>query len=193
MTSRPADALKRPFVIGVVAVLAMFVALGVVVKIVDTKHRPEGAAERWLDAVSDTTRNGVKADGRSRAARLGPGVNYASLISAHPGGKAAFRDLEVGKAATTGSTARVPFNAHQQGGHLIELTAVLARQPNGTWRVSAVSGRRSGELVPSQGGPAPSKIGLSAWLIAALIGVGLAALCSALVRLAGPPPAPLQA
>jgi len=186
--SGPADQLKRPFIAGVVAVLLLFVAIGVVVKVVDNKHRPEGAAERWLGAVSDTTRKGVQSDGRSRAAKLGPGVNYGTLVPTHTSGKAALEDLEVGKATVESITARVPFNAHQRGGHLLEGTVLLGRKTNGTWVVTGLDSRRPGELVPSQGGSAPSKVGASVWLVALLLALGLAALCSAFVRLAGAPP-----
>ena len=62
------DALKRPFLIGVLAVLAVFVVLGVLIAAFGSNaDRGEGVAERWLNAVSDTTRKGVKDDARERA------------------------------------------------------------------------------------------------------------------------------
>jgi hypothetical protein len=173
-------------VIGVVAVVIVFVGIGLVVKVVNTRHRPEGAAEHWLEAVSDTTRNGVKTDGRTRAAKDGPHVSYVALVPADTGGRAAFDDLEVGKAAISGDTARVPYEAHQHNGHLIQGTLTLHRQRNGGWLVSAVGPRRPGELVPSQGGAAPSKVGAPAWAGALVLALLMCVVCSGLVRLSGP-------
>ena len=61
--------------------------------------RPEGVAENWLTAVGDTTRKGVEADARKRAEKIG-GVSIGEAIccSSDTDGKAAFADLEVGKA-----------------------------------------------------------------------------------------------
>ena len=74
-------------------------------------HRPEGAAERWLTAISDTTRKGV----RGRRARPGREARADSpwraplLPSEDTNGKGAFPDLEVGKAARSGDRgARCP-------------------------------------------------------------------------------------
>jgi hypothetical protein len=94
------SALKRQFAIAVVAALAVMIGLGGVIAVANHgHHRPEGAAERWLTAIGDTTRKGVKADAIKRADKLGGEALGASLLpSEDTKGKSAFPDLEVGKA-----------------------------------------------------------------------------------------------
>jgi hypothetical protein len=152
------------------------VALGGVIALANHgHHRPEGAAERWLTALSDTTRKGVKTDARTRADKLGGVALGASLLpSDDTRGKAAFPDLEVGKAALGGDQARVPYRLHQRAQHgknpLKEGTIVLARSGDG-WKVTALDARRPGEKVPSDGGQPPSSAGLGLWLGAIALGV----------------------
>ncbi len=185
------DALKRPFAVGVGLILLLMLGIGVAINKADAnRHRPEGIAERWLDAVADTTHNGVKTDGRSRAEKIGPGVAYASLIPrASTDGKTAFEDLQVGKATgvkvatprlngTTGrvdlrvTDARVPFALHQRNGDAVKGTVTLHRLANGDWHVTGFGPRRPGELVPSEGA------------------IGFALVCTRLVDWAGPAPVP---
>ena len=169
------SALKRQFAVAIVAALAVMVALGGVIALANHgHHRPEGAAERWLTAIGDTTRKGVKADARDRADKLGGVALGASLLPTEDTkGKAAFPDLEVGKAALAGDQARVPYRLHQRAQHgknpVKAGTIVLARSGEG-WKVTALDARRPGEKVPSDGGPPPSSAGLGLWLGA--IGVG---------------------
>ena len=59
--------LRRAFAKGLVACLGVVVALGFVIHALNEgNHRPEGIAERWLTAVSDTGRKGVRADATRR-------------------------------------------------------------------------------------------------------------------------------
>ena len=185
------EALKRPFAVGAALVLLLVAGVTVLINRLDARqHRPEGAAERWLDAVSDTTRTGVKADGRARAERLGPGVAYAALLTADAGGKSGFEDLQIGKAARAGTVARVPFAAHERNGPALKEAITLQRQPNGTWHVTGFGSRRPGERVPSEGGSVPSKAGLGLWLLFGAIALAFGVGASWLVNWAGPPPAP---
>ena len=185
--------MRRTAFLVVGIVLVAFVGIGVLIAEVSAGiHRPEGAAERWLSAISDTTRKGVQADGRHRAADAGPGVDYQSLLPAAPtGGKAAFSDLEVGRADRTvgGADARVPFELHQHAdsgtGPAVNQTVVLHRLAGGRWRVTGLDVRRPGEKVPSQGGAAPSKAPLRDWVGALVLGALLTAGASALVGRAG--------
>lgn len=182
------DALKRPFAVGVGLIILLFTGIGVAIKQVEAhRHRPEGVAERWLVAVSDTTRKGVTADGRSRAAKIGPGVAYAALLPKDAGDKAAFEDLQIGRAVRDGTTARVPFEAHQRNGGTLKQVVVLRHEPSGTWHVTGYAARHAGERVPSEGGSAPSKASGATWLVFGLIALAFGALCSWLVNWAGPP------
>ncbi|MBV8958898.1 MAG: hypothetical protein JOZ37_19280 [Actinobacteria bacterium] len=175
-------ALKRQFATAIVAALAVMIGLGGVIALANHgHHRPEGAAERWLTAVGDTTRKGVKADARDRADKLG-GVSIGQplLPTDDTKGKSAFPDLEVGKARVTAGQARVPYRLHQRAQHgknpLKEGTMVLARSGEG-WKVTSLDARQPGEKVPSDGGQPPSSAGLGLWLGA----VGVGALVTVLI------------
>ncbi len=63
----------RSFWVGIACVLAVIIAAGVGINAANSgHHRPEGAAEHWLAAVSDTTRKGVHDDAVKRAEKIGP-------------------------------------------------------------------------------------------------------------------------
>jgi len=168
-------ALKRQFAVAVVAALAVMVGLGALIAVANHgHHRPEGAAERWLTAISDTQRKGVRTDARDRADKLGGVALGASLLpNEDTKGKGAFPDLEVGKALLSGGQARVPYRLHQRVQHgknpLKEGTIVLAPSGDG-WKVTALDARRPGEKVPSDGGQPPSSAGLGLWIGA--VGIG---------------------
>ena len=175
MTDAALGALKRQFAVAVVAALAVMVGLGALIAVANHgHHRPEGAAERWLTAISDTQRKGVRADARERAEKLGGVTPGASLLpSEDTKGKGAFPDLEVGKALLAGGQARVPYRLHQRAQHgknpVKEGTIVLARSADG-WKVTALDARHPGEKVPSDGGQPPSSAGLGLWIGAVVIG-----------------------
>jgi hypothetical protein len=99
--------LKKPFLIGVAVVLVAMAALGFVIHQANAGNdRPEGAAERWLAAVGDTTRKGVGSDARKRAEEIGALALAAPLLEgAKTDGKVAFPDLEVGGATEPGLDA----------------------------------------------------------------------------------------
>src|SRR4051812_42480321 len=86
--------LRSGFIKGLVACLAVMVALGVVIHFANSgHHRPEGAAEHWLTAVGDTTRKGVTTDARDRAEKIGPLALARPLLpTIDTDGKAAFPD-----------------------------------------------------------------------------------------------------
>lgn len=179
--------LKRQFAVAVVAAVAVMVGLGALIAVANSgHHRPEGAAERWLTALSDTTRKGVRADARKRADKLG-GVDLGQplLPTEDTKGKGAFPDLEVGKAVLNGGEARVPYRLHQRAqkgkNPLKEGTIVLARSGD-QWKVTALDARRPGEKVPSDGGQPPSSAGLGLWLGAVGVGAVVTLLLIALVE-----------
>ncbi|HZN15055.1 MAG TPA: hypothetical protein VFB78_12335 [Acidimicrobiales bacterium] len=173
----------RPFVVGLVACLAIMVAIGVVIHTLNAgHHRPEGAAERWLAAVSDTTRKGVRADAAKRAEKIGPVALAAPLIPADTNDKGAFPDLEVGKAAIDGTAARVPYRLHQRDvDDPVDGVIVLAKVGD-DWHVTALDGRASTERVPSEGGAPPSSAPIGLWVGAVLAGVLVTGGASALVE-----------
>jgi hypothetical protein len=178
--------LRRTFAIGLVICLLAVGALGVVIKVVGTGvHRPEGAAERWLNAVGDTTRNGVRGDARKRAAKIGPLALAAPLLPAKTDGKRAFPDLEVGKARTSGDQSRVPYRLHQyvaSGDAPVRNGVVILNRTGGEWHVTALGNRQPGERVPSEGGDPPSRAPAGIWLAALVGGIVITAGASLLVR-----------
>jgi hypothetical protein len=181
----------RTFGIGVGIALALCIALFVGIHEAGRgTHRPEGIAERYLAAISDTTRKGVRADALRRAGKEGPPGVALDLTSpaAKKDGKRSFRDLEVGKASVSGDQARVPYLVHQyvSSGTSPKLDGVIIlRRTGDTWRVAARAGRETGEKVPSEGGPPPSSAPASYWFVALLIGVVVTLVASALINLAG--------
>ena len=180
--------LRRQFTIGTVITLVVIVAIGFGVRQANRgRHRPEGTAERWLAAVSDTTRKGVRADGAKRAIRLGNQDLIATVIpNPHTAGKAAFDDLEVGKATISGNDAGVPFQLHLHTGGREGGTIVLRRPAAGApWRVRLVSIEPGDADVPSNGGPPPSRAPRSVWVFAVLGGIAITAAASVLVEWAG--------
>jgi hypothetical protein len=194
VTTVEADAgLRRSFAVGVVLVVLAMVAAGALIRAANAgHHRPEGVAEHWLAAISETTRRGVTADATRRAETLGP-VSIAARAGLLPdvaGGKAAFDDLEVGKATAARDGARVPFLLHERvpvhGGVTKSGAVVLSpsSSPAG-WRVVAIDPRRSpSERVPSEGGPPPSRAPTSLWLFALAGSVLLTAACVGLMEMA---------
>lgn len=187
-----ARAMNRTFAKGIVVALVLVAQLGVVIHLLnDGHHRPEGIAERWLAAVSDTGRDGVREDAVERAEEVGPVELAAPLVPADADGEHdLFTDLEVGRADTRGRSARVPFRVHQYEGdevtgHVV-LVRATARARDGEWRVAEVAPGRLGDgALPSDGGAPPSSAPFSLWLLAAGIGVVITALGSLLVRWAG--------
>jgi len=180
---------KRSTFWKVVAIALVVIAgLGVLIHQLNSgHHRPEGAAERWLSAVSETGRNGIKNDARDRAEEIGPVSLAAPLIPAdHDPKHGYFADLEVGKAIDNGpDTVRVPFQLHQRvesGDSPVEKGAVVLKQTGDDWHVVAVDGRRPGEEVPSEGGAPPSSAPPGLWIGAFLLGVVLAAGTALIVR-----------
>jgi hypothetical protein len=168
--------------------LVVIAGLGLLIQQLNAgHHRPEGAAERWLAAVSDTGRKGVRADARDRAEEIGPVALAAALIpTEHNPKRGYFGDLEVGKAVENGVDAvRVPFQLHQ---HVddelgpVKKGAIVLKRTGDEWHVTGVDGRRPGEEVPSEGGAPPSSAPLGLWIGAFVLGILLAGLTALIVR-----------
>jgi hypothetical protein len=199
-------AFLRPFRFGLLGVAIGFVLLGALIAGFGTgKHRPEGVAERWLTNVGDTTRDGVKDRARREADEVGD-VELARhlLPKADTDGRAAFVDLEVGKAVDLvpvdgrlgpaldeGADAKeVPFRLHQRidgdAGPAIDGVIVLTKAYDDEWSIVAVKGPRKGLEVPSEGGRPAAEAGPSLFLGAILVSSLVAGGCALAVRAATP-------
>jgi hypothetical protein len=179
--------LRAGFTKGIVACLAVMVGIGVLIHFANSgHHRPEGAAEHWLTAVGDTTRKGVKTDAVDRAEEIGPLTLAKPLLpTIDTDGKAAFPDLEVGKAEVTGDTARVPYRLHQRatsGDGPLKAGVLLLEKRDDRWHVTGLAPRRADEKVPSEGGAPPSSAPVGVWIGGLAFGVLLTAGASLLVR-----------
>jgi hypothetical protein len=174
----------RSFVIGLVVCGAVFLGIGGLIRALNAgHHRPEGAAERWLAAVGDTTRKGVKADATERAEKIGPVSVAAPLLAGvETDGKAAFPDLEVGKATFEGGVARVPYRLHQRDVDEAKQGVIALEKAGDDWHVAGLDGRRPGEAVPSEGGAPPSSAPVGLWIVALVAGAGVTAGASLLVE-----------
>jgi hypothetical protein len=186
------DALRRGFLIGLLATGIVFVLVGgLVAAFGTTDDRPEGVAERWLTAVGDTTRSGVKADSTERVADHGDASLVAALIP--PGidmdGKSAFTELEVGKAVHGDGETLVPYHLALRNGTTTagDGTLSMVEDPSRGWQVTALAPPMAGATVPSKGGSAVSKAPLALYAIALVIGALVATGCATLVRAAAAP------
>ena len=189
----PERALKDGFTRGVLAVLALFIGIAGFVRLANLGHqRPEGRAERWLNAVADTTRKGVRSDATARATAIGDPRLADQLLPSptQTRQKSAFTDLEVGEAHTVDAdTVRVPFRLHQRSldGPEPQVTGTLVlNRVGGDWRVVAVRDRDPADgRVPSEGGSPPSKAPVGLFVVALGIGGIVTVAASAVVRAAG--------
>jgi hypothetical protein len=180
-------ALKRPFLIGVLAVgIVLVLVTGVIAAFSSIDDRPEGVAERWLTAVGDLSRDGVHADAVDRVQAHGDVALGEHLIAgAKTDGKTAFTALEVGKARRDGDTAFVPAQFVTRGTDASRSQLLVLHRAADSWRVVDVRPPDPVLEVPSEGGDVASKAPLSLYLVALAIGVGIAVAASALVRAAG--------
>lgn len=157
-------------VLGLLAVLALSLA-----GCSRGEARPEGIAERWLHAVSDHGRDGLRADAEERMRAHGdPALGERIVPPDAEEDERTFSDLEVGKAALAGDTARVPFRASARVGdnerREVTGTAVLTRA-DGEWLVADIQRRGPEEQVPSEGGDRPASATAAQWLVSIALAV----------------------
>ena len=136
--------------------------------------RPSGIAERWLQAVSELGRDGLREDAEERLAEYGtaPAIEVPDAEE----DERTFRDLEVGKARQEGDSAFVPFRvtARIEGDEKREIRGVLAMAKQGdSWSVTEVLPAGPGDKVPSEGGERPARSKASQWVLALLLGVAM--------------------
>lgn len=186
-------AFLRPFRLGLLGVAILFVFFGALIAGFGTgADRPEGVAERWLANVGDTTRDGVKDRALREVEEIGS-LDLARhlLPTGDTDGRAAFVDLEVGKAVDRegSDVTEVPFRLTQRidgsAGPDIDGVIVLTEADDEGWSIVAVDGPRDGLEVPSDGGAPAAEASL--WLFAGAIGVSflIAGLSALAVRAAG--------
>lgn len=183
------DALKRPFLIGLLGVGAVLLVLvGLLAVVADsTDDRAEGVAERWLTAVGDTTRDGVQSDAHRRVEDHGAAqlVDWLIPHGVDMKGKSAFTELEVGKAIQRDGKTVVPYHVKAREGESSSPDGVLVMvRSSDTWSVADI-GPAEGAKVPSDGGEVASKAPVTLYLAALVVGAGIAVGASALVRAAG--------
>lgn len=191
---------NRQFAKGIVICLALMIAFsGGVFLLNHGKSRPEGVAENWLEAISDTTRKGVEADATKRADEIGAPELAINVLHAHAEDidrKSGFANLEVGKAERVDETdpdkVRVGFrvNARRPADETEELDGVIdLEKRSGKWQVVALNLVDPVEAgvpaLPSDGGPPPSSAPVTLWMGALVGAVGIGAVTSELVRRAG--------
>jgi hypothetical protein len=182
--------LKRPFLVGLLATAIAFLIMGGLIAVFATRDdRPEGVAERWLTAVGDLTRKGVRSDTEKRVTKHGD-LSLANLFitAGHDyDGKTAFTALEVGRGRRVNAQITiVPMKITDRADDKKTEQAVLVMQRSkDSWRVVAVQPASAELRVPSDGGPSVSEAPVTLYGVALLLGVGVAVTASALVRAAG--------
>ncbi len=201
-------ALKRPFLISILAIVAVIVALGGVVAAFGTPaDRPAGIAERWLVAVGDSTREGIEEDALDRAQEHGAGPDLAARAGLLPAdaaadGERSFEDVRVGRSETAGVSERVSFTVTPYESEPVEGYVYLQKVDDG-WQVLGL--QRAGDpavvlqmvVVGLDLGPVPTErpdierperapIGFFVGAIG--LGVLITFGCSAAVRAATPKP-----
>jgi hypothetical protein len=144
-------------------------------------RRPEGAAYRFLHAVSAEEKGDITDYGD---AALVEGLTRFQRDDADDDW---FDRVEVGKGTRDGDVARVPVLVAHQDDDTTEVprTAVLQREADGSprdWRVVAIEPRDPGTLVPSEGGDHPARASAPVWIGAFAVGIALTAAASALLR-----------
>ncbi len=186
-------AFLRPFRLGLLGVAILFVLLGALIAAFGSgAERPAGVAERWLANVGDLTRDGVKDRARREVEEVGSLELAEGLLEgADADGRAAFLDLEVGKAVNDAETGDklVPFRLHQRidgsAGPPIDRVLVLSKDADDDWEVVGVEGPQPGLEVPSEGGSPAAEASL--WLFVGAIAASfvIAGASALAVRAAG--------
>jgi len=175
-SSEPSGPAWRHWVIA--AGIVVLVGGGVVGGVLALGHvttRPEGAAERFLQAVSSHDAKGI--------GRFGSRQLIADVFGETNPPKD-FDRIEVGHAGGSQERRRVPIHVKLSNKQEISKTLLVSETSTalGDWRVVGVASRSAGERVPSEGGPKPAGAPRSAWLLAVVTVFALALLCELLLR-----------
>jgi len=183
------QSLRRSFPRVLLAIAIAFVLLGGVIAAFATgADRPEGAAEKWLNDVSDTTRKGVQHDASTRAADHGDPSLVAVLVppafNAHD--KAAFTDIEVGAATRSADGYLVPYRVRLRDATSDERGTLAISKVHDDWYVNGVGPADLAGKVPSEGGPkvasAPAAVYVGALVVGLFVTLGISTLNRRLER-----------
>jgi putative MFS transporter len=163
--------------LGAVVVVAGSVVIGVR-ELGSVTRRPEGGAERFLQAVSSRDDKGI--------AKFGSEALVVDVFGTSRPPKD-FDRIEVGRASPGGPYKRVPFRVEVTSHDVVEGGLVVARTADGPLRdwhvVNVTHGVPVADLrVPSEGGPKPAGAPRSAWLLAVVTVFALTLLCELLLR-----------
>ena len=181
-------ALKRSFPRVLLGVVIAFVLIGgVIAAFGSSADRPEGAAEHFLNDLSDTARKGVQADARKRAAKLGS-LDILDLIDpAHTDtdGKALFTEIEVGAATVDPLGRWVPFRVQIRDAKDVTTGALLVAKVGDDWRITGLGPAARAKPVPSEGGPKVASATPGVYAGAIVVGFLITVAVSFLVRRLG--------
>lgn len=150
--------------------------------------RPEGAAEQFLNDISDTTRKGVEHDALARVQKLGDASLIAQLIPAgfDADRKAAFTDIEVGAATRNADGDVVPFRVRLRDAKQDERAALMLVKVGDSWHVQGIVDAQLAGKVPSEGGSkvasAPAAVYIGALVVGAFVTLAISALNRRLER-----------
>jgi hypothetical protein len=145
--------------------------------------RPEGLTERWLVAVSETGRIGLRDDALKRARMIGRGEAAAALTSKRsPKDVNRFLSIEVGNQQSKGVPFSVIRRTSDTETDVVRGYANVGQCGNGNDVLGVCSVQLdSSAKVPSNGGTPAAKAPMWLWAAALLISLGLGPLLSALI------------
>ncbi len=164
---------RRPVIATVVLVTVVGLVVGGVVALGGITTRPEGAAERFLQAVSS-------GESESRR-RYGPDDVARRLFGAT---EVEFDQIEVGAAANVAQLRVVPFRVVTEEDERVVAMSLIVQRDDGGWRVTdfAPRGPLTQLSVPSEGGPTPAGAPRAAWAIAVMSVLALTTLAELVLR-----------
>jgi hypothetical protein len=170
-------------VMAVTVVMVLFILPSVLGRFT---RRPEGAAYRFLHAVSAEEEGDIAEYGTAGL------VRNLTNFERHDEDDDWFERVEVGKGLrVSDDVARVPVLVVWQDAESssdrrkVASTAVIQREAQGSprdWRVIGIVARDADTLVPSEGGKHPARASAPVWVGAFVIGIALTAGASALLR-----------
>lgn len=136
-------------------------------------QRPEGAAERFLQAVGGGEADALERYGSAALAQRLFGTEAEEL-----------EQIEVGRAVALAHIRVVPFRAVVEGSRQVVAESLIVESERDGWRVTdfAPRGPLTQLSVPSEGGPGPRGAPVSAYAVAVIVVVGLTALAEVVLR-----------
>ncbi|HVE91187.1 MAG TPA: MFS transporter [Actinomycetota bacterium] len=164
---------RGPVVAAAVLVLVTAATALGVVELGRITRRPEGAAERFLQAVSSGDEEDVRRYGSRRIAGFG---------SPPAGEDSVFSSIEVGASEDAQDGSAVPFRVGRHDEKPLTGELAVRKTQAGEWRVVALAPGPVTGRVPSQGGPSAAESPLMQWVAAVAAACVLTALLEVLQR-----------